>query len=156
MIKYSQTSNISCTLVGNKISWSLRWSWSIACRRSSNYIFILDLTPGCNGLGKGSCKIRRETLKFVDLVRHILEVWLYTLLPHFPFLSLYPSRQSAHVLPVPQRTQFSASHSETVEWPGISLTNIRIRVCMSNYIHIKQWGVISHPCPNFNGHCHWR
>ena len=38
--------------------WSLRCSWSIACRRCSNYIFILDLTPGFNGLGKGNCKTR--------------------------------------------------------------------------------------------------
>ena len=29
-----------------------RCSWSIACRRCSNYIFILNLTPGFNGLGK--------------------------------------------------------------------------------------------------------
>ena len=31
---------------------SLRCSWSIACRRYSNYIFILDLKPGFSGLGK--------------------------------------------------------------------------------------------------------
>ena len=30
--------------------WSLRWSWSIPCRRCSNYIFILDLTPGRVGV----------------------------------------------------------------------------------------------------------
>ena len=30
--------------------WSLRCSWSIACRGCSNYIFILDFTPGFNGL----------------------------------------------------------------------------------------------------------
>ena len=30
------------------------------CRRCSNYIFILDLTPGFNGLGKNNCKTRRE------------------------------------------------------------------------------------------------
>ena len=36
-------------------SWLLRWSWSIACRHCSNYIFILDLTPSFNELGKDSC-----------------------------------------------------------------------------------------------------
>ena len=61
-------SNISCTLVG-------RCSWSIACRRCSNYIFILDLTPGFNGLGKDNCKMRQQTFKFWDLVQFILEVW---------------------------------------------------------------------------------
>ena len=41
--------------------WSLRCGWSIAYRRCFNYIFILDLTPGFNGLGKENCKTRRET-----------------------------------------------------------------------------------------------
>ena len=36
----------------------LRCSWSIACGRCSNYIFILDLTPDGNGLGKNNCKTR--------------------------------------------------------------------------------------------------
>ena len=35
------------------------------CRCCSNYIFILDWTPGFNGLGKTA----RETIKFGDLVR---------------------------------------------------------------------------------------
>ena len=43
--------------------WPLRCSWSIACRRCSNYIFILDLTPGFSGLGRDNCKTRRETFK---------------------------------------------------------------------------------------------
>ena len=41
--------------------WSLRCSWSTACRRCSNYIFFLALTPGLIGLGKGNCEKRRET-----------------------------------------------------------------------------------------------
>ena len=49
-------------------------SWSIACRRCANYIFILDLTPGFIGLGKDNCKTRRETFKFGDLVWLILEI----------------------------------------------------------------------------------
>ena len=57
---YCQTSNISCTLVGNKNCWSLRCRWSIACRRCSNYIFIIDLTPGFNGLGKDNCKTSKK------------------------------------------------------------------------------------------------
>ena len=44
--------------------WSLRCSWSIACRRYSNLIFILDITPGFNWLAKMYCKNRRETFKF--------------------------------------------------------------------------------------------
>ena len=41
--QYFQASNISCTLVGNKI---LDHSDVVG------YIFILDLTPGFNGLSK--------------------------------------------------------------------------------------------------------
>ena len=57
--------------------WSLRCSWSIACRRCSNYIFILHLTLGFNILRKDNCKPRRETVKFGDLVRLILEILRY-------------------------------------------------------------------------------
>ena len=62
--------------------WSLRCSWSIACRHCSNYIFILDLTPGFNGLGKAKCKTRREALMFRDLVRLVLEVWRHNFISH--------------------------------------------------------------------------
>ena len=55
--------------------WSLRCSWSIACRRCSNYIFIFDLTLGFNRLRKGNCKARWETFKVWDLVHCILEIW---------------------------------------------------------------------------------
>ena len=61
--------------------WSLRCSWNIACRRCSNYIFILDLTPTFSGLGKDNGKTRRETFKFWDLVQLILEVLQYSALP---------------------------------------------------------------------------
>ena len=64
-------------LVGNKNCWSLRCSWSIAYRRCSNYIFILDLTPGFSGLGKGNGQTKRETFKFWESVRFILDVWQY-------------------------------------------------------------------------------
>ena len=36
--------------------------WNIICL-ASNYIFILDWTPGFNWLGKDNCKARRETFK---------------------------------------------------------------------------------------------
>ena len=59
--------------------WSLRlrWGWSIACRRCSKHVFILDLTPDFNGLGKDNWNKRRETFTFCDLVRLKLEVWRY-------------------------------------------------------------------------------
>ena len=73
--EYHQISNISRTLVGNQIVWSLRCSWSIAYRRCSNYIFILDWTHGFNGLGKDNCKTGQETFKVLGFGALILEVW---------------------------------------------------------------------------------
>ena len=56
---YCETSNISHTLVGNKIVDHSDVVKSTACQHCSNYIFILDLTPGFNGLGKDNCKTRQ-------------------------------------------------------------------------------------------------
>ena len=57
--------------------WSIRCSWSIACRRCSIYIVILFLTPGFNRMGKDKCKTRWESFKFWDLVHLILEILKY-------------------------------------------------------------------------------
>ena len=48
-----------------------------ACRRCSDYIFILHLTPNFNGLDKDNCKTKWETFKFCNSVRLILEIWRY-------------------------------------------------------------------------------
>ena len=69
---YPQNSNIY--LSRQKHCWSLRCSWSITCRRCSNYIFILNLTPGFSDLGKDDCKTGRETFTFWDLMWLILAV----------------------------------------------------------------------------------
>ena len=42
--------------------------------RCSNDIFILDLTPGFNRLGKDNCKTDRETAKCWALVCLVLEI----------------------------------------------------------------------------------
>ena len=74
---YRQVSNIRRTLVSKLNCWPLRCSWSIACRRCSNYIFIFQLTLGFNILRKDYCKPRGETFKFFNLVRLILEILRY-------------------------------------------------------------------------------
>ena len=77
--KYRKTSNISSTLVCNKIvDNSDVVGASIACRRCSKYIFILNLTPGFNGLSDDNCKRIQETFKFWDLVELMLEGLRYT------------------------------------------------------------------------------
>ena len=77
---YHKTSNIRCILIGPWNCWSLRCSWSIAWRRCSNYIFILNLTPGINGWSEDNCKRIQETFKFWDLVRLNMS---YTSVPNY-------------------------------------------------------------------------
>ena len=61
---------------GQYTCWSLRCSWSIACRCCSNCIFIiLYLVPFFNGLSKDKGNIKGVTLKCWNLMRLILEVW---------------------------------------------------------------------------------
>ena len=67
---YRQVSNLRRTLVGN----------NIFDHSNAVYIFILDLTPGFIGLGKDNCTTRRETFKFGDLMRLILQILLCMLL----------------------------------------------------------------------------
>ena len=63
---HRKTSNIRHTLWRNKIvDHSDICSWSIAGRHCPNYIFILNFTPGVNGLGEENCKTMRDTFIFV-------------------------------------------------------------------------------------------
>ena len=78
--------------------WSLRCSWSIACRRCSNYIFILNLTPGFNGLGKDNYNMRREAFKFWNLVHLILETLRYTDIQIWPFVNFHLNTYNRHSL----------------------------------------------------------
>ena len=89
---------LSCiTENGLSVMYLLRCSWSIACRHCSNYIFILDLTPGLNGLGKDNYKTRWETFRFWNLVRLILEVLRQMRKCQYSSLSMSSSR--SQVLP---------------------------------------------------------
>ena len=77
------TSSCSCLCPihsSHVLSREWRCSRSSGDRRCSNYIFILNLTFGFNGLGKGNCKTRRETFVFWDCVRLKLETWRSCLL----------------------------------------------------------------------------
>ena len=81
---YCHTSNIRLTLVGDKIidhsdvvgaspfgAAPTTSSFSNYHWHCSNYIFILDLTSGFNGLDKDNCKTKWETFQFWDLVSYI-------------------------------------------------------------------------------------
>ena len=50
------------------------------------YIFILDVTPAFNGLGRGTARREREIFKCWDLVRLTLEVWQYKISFHIASL----------------------------------------------------------------------
>ena len=69
---YRQTSNISDALVGNKIVDHSHVGGASpvgAAPTTSSF--------STNILHKYNCKTRRETFKFSDLVRFILEIWRY-------------------------------------------------------------------------------
>ena len=66
-----QTQSLATTLLPSNLKyklhlsrqqnfWSFRCSWSIAYRRCSNFIFILNLTPDFNGLGKDNCQTKQD------------------------------------------------------------------------------------------------
>ena len=74
MEMYRKTSNISRTLVGNKIVDNSDVVGASPVGAAPTTSSFLTLTPGFNGLGKDHCKRRQETFKFWDLVRLILEV----------------------------------------------------------------------------------
>ena len=63
-----QTFYINRTLVGNKLV-------DHSDVFGTSPVFIPDLTPDFNRLGKDNCKTRRETFKFEDLVWLVLQVW---------------------------------------------------------------------------------
>ena len=71
--------------------WSLRCSWSIACWRCSNYIFILHLTFGFNILRQLQAETRN--IKFRNMVRLMLETlrylsFVYSKYLHNPYRSV--------------------------------------------------------------------
>ena len=53
-------------------------SWSIACRRCSNYIFIPHLIIGFNTLRNDSCKLRRETFFLGFCASYIIYFTVFT------------------------------------------------------------------------------
>ena len=96
--KHTYWTVLSCiTENGLSVMYLLRCSWSIACRHCSNYIFILDLTPGLNWLGKDNYKTRWETFRFWNLVRLILKVLRQMRKCQYSSLSMSSSR--SQVLP---------------------------------------------------------
>ena len=73
-INYRKTSNIIRTLEGNKIVDNSDVVGAAPVGAAPNYIFVLSLTPGFNGLSEDNCKRIQETFKFWDLVWLMLEV----------------------------------------------------------------------------------
>ena len=76
IVNYCQTSNISCTLIDNKIvDHSDIVGASPVGIAPTTSSFSINTRLQWIGLGKDNCNMRWETLKFWDLVPLILEVW---------------------------------------------------------------------------------
>ena len=75
---YRQTFNISRTFVGNEIvDRSDVVEAAPASRRCSNYIFILNLTPGFNGLEQLQAETRNIVWGFGDNYIRGLRIYYY-------------------------------------------------------------------------------
>ena len=122
--------------------WLLRCTWSIACRRCSNCIFILDLKLGFNGLDKDNCRSRRETFKFGDLVRLISGVWRY----YHSLLPLSISYESCHSFPLYAIYAMTACMIHTGRSPGLTWH----RAERNDMIHVT-W---TWPCDILDFRCH--
>ena len=100
------------------IGWSLRCSWSIACRRCSNYIFILDLTPGFSIKHKDNLKMKLETFKYgiwcilYYRVDCILNLWCPS----------YPMSTCGHVITLCQHKNLVSNHEQIylIPWPKLT------------------------------------
>ena len=75
MLFYRQTSSIRPTLVGNTSTDHSVEPAASPVGAAQNYIYILDLIPGYNGLGKDNVKTEWEISNFCNFVRLVLEVW---------------------------------------------------------------------------------
>ena len=74
---YRQTSNISRSWVPNKLADHSDVDVVSHVGDAPTNSSFLDLTTGFLRLKKVNCKKRRETFKFLDLVRLILDIWRY-------------------------------------------------------------------------------
>ena len=77
-MNYRKISSIRHTHVGNKVVDHSDVAEALPVGAAPTTSSLL--TPGFNGLGKDNSKTRRETFKFWDLVRLILEIWRYQFL----------------------------------------------------------------------------
>ena len=85
---YRQVSNIRRTLAGNKIVHHSNVVRASPVGAAPTTIFILDLTPGFIGLGKGNCKTRRETIKFLGFGASYIRDFTVDILCSVPWLSM--------------------------------------------------------------------
>ena len=98
---FIQVSLYKCTIVCSKLVDHSDVVGASPVGPAPTTSFILDLTPGVNGLGKDNWKTRRESLKFWDLVWLILEILLFS-----SFYRMIPSPQDHNLnLRKPIRTE---------------------------------------------------
>ena len=151
---YRLTSNIRCIIVNSQCDcWSIRCSWSIACRHCSNYIFILDLKPSFNGLGKAN-KARWETFQFGYLVHLILEVWWYLarlwaygVLNVFPFFRWYPGMLGRTVI----HYEYIGYKPQTAKgtWKHKTQKKFKSKCCKISQDQVSMWMMSTTGAPFF-------
>ena len=110
---YRQVSNIRRTFVGKEIVDHSDVVGASPVGAAPTTSSFSTLTPGFNGLGKDNYKMRRETFKFWDLVRLILETLRYYTVLAILFRFLFLWRELPLLAPT------HVSQEELFEWESV-------------------------------------
>ena len=111
----------------------------------TNYIFIIDLTPGLNEMGKENGKTRQEIFKFLDLVCLTLEVLRYTHGSHYVvFVVVWYRRTSRKdTSPIISRSSVFYAWNPRTFWkdpgimkPAVHSSNLHVSNDSLNDVHV--------------------
>ena len=150
---HTRTSNQCKTHFSTQLNcWSIRCNWSIACRRCSNYIFILDLTPGFNILRKDNWKPRRKAFKVWDLVRLTSEILRQINSVVKPMVPCLPWGGISVICCWEMNIHRISSWPQHFRHDHFSFHVLTlIPTWIGNHMSDIIWDGITYPFPNFNG-----
>ena len=128
----------------------LRCSWSIPCRRCSNYIFILDLTPVFDGLAKTTARRDENHLSLV--IWCVLDKRFDSISPRRPVISPRRRNMSPPWLIVSARRD---SYLVVATYCLAAVTFNLVAVTQDNIdfksINYEAWNEMTYTFKNFSG-----
>ena len=119
------------------------------------HICISKLT--ITGSGNGLLPSQRQAIIWTNdgilLTRHLATNFSEILIEihTFSFKKMHLKMSSGEWWPFCLSLNVLMAARSLIFWTKINWTSSEFKACISNYIYIKWWIVITHPCPNFNG-----